>query len=205
VRDEAVERYLGIRENAVSCAPPGEDLIGYHPSGVAPIVRMLMDVPVEAADVFVDLGAGLGKAVLLAHHLTGATARGVELQPDLVRRARQAAKQLGWQVRFDQADAREADVDDGTVFFLYLPFTGKALARVLGRLRDAARRHPIVVCSLGADLGHCADWLVARPAGSFWLTVYDSRVAGVAARAVPEPSPLFGRLAWAIASEHAAD
>jgi SAM-dependent methyltransferase len=204
-RDEAVERYLGIRRNDVSSASPGADLIGYYASGVAPVVRMLMEVPVGTTDVFVDLGAGLGKVVLLAHRLTGATARGVELQPDLVRHARQAADRLGWQVRFDQADARKADIDDGTVFFLYLPFTGPALAQVVTRLGDVARRHPIVVVSLGADLERCADWLVRRPDDSFWLTVYDSRADGVPPRAVRKPSPLFGRGARAIAFEQIAD
>src|SRR5690242_12145414 len=86
LRDAAVEEMLGI-DGAASSASPGDHLVGYHASGVAPIVRALLDVPVTRDDVVVDLGAGLGKVVLLARLLTGAKARGVEIQPGLVRRA----------------------------------------------------------------------------------------------------------------------
>jgi protein-L-isoaspartate O-methyltransferase len=89
-RDAAVEAHLGIDRGA-SSAPPGEHLVGYHASGVSAIVRALVEVPVTAGDVVVDLGAGLGKVVMLAHLLTGARAHGIELQPELVERARAAA------------------------------------------------------------------------------------------------------------------
>src|SRR3954471_6404616 len=84
-RDAAIEAHLGI-DTAVSPAPPGDDLIGYHPSGVAAIVRALIEVPVSADDIVVDLGSGLGKVALLTRLLTGATARGIEIQPALVER-----------------------------------------------------------------------------------------------------------------------
>ena len=98
-RDAAVDEYLGIAAPAPSSASPGEHLIGYHPSGVASIVRALIEVPVRVDDVVIDLGAGVGKVVLLAHLLTGATTRGIELQPALVERAREAARRLGASAR----------------------------------------------------------------------------------------------------------
>lgn len=189
-RDVAVEQILGIAEPPPSSAPPGDDLIGYHASGLAPIVRALVEVPVLADDVVIDLGAGLGKVVLLAHLLAGASARGIEIQSSLVRRARDAAGRLGVGVRFTHADARDAALDDGTVFFLYTPFTGPALARVLARLREVAQRRAIVVCGLGIDLDHRAPWLVPRPTRSFWLTIYDGVVPGVPPRSPRTPSPL---------------
>jgi SAM-dependent methyltransferase len=177
-RDAAVEEYLGIDGPAPCSAPPGDHLIGYHASSVDAIVRALAEVPVGADDVVVDLGAGLGKVVFLAHLITGATARGIELQPCLVDRARAAAVGLGIDVRFTQADAREADLDDGTVFFLYAPFTGPVLDEVACRLHAVAKRRAIVVCALAIDLDRHARWLVRRPIDSFWLTIYDSIVAG---------------------------
>ncbi|MGH7439539.1 MAG: methyltransferase domain-containing protein, partial [Polyangiaceae bacterium] len=121
-RDEAMEERLGIRDTS-TWPEPGEHLVAYQPSGVAAIVRMLVEVPVTADDVVVDLGSGMGKAAILASLFTGATARGIELQPELVQRAREAAARAGaTRVTFEQGDAREAAVDDGTVFFLYLPF-----------------------------------------------------------------------------------
>jgi hypothetical protein len=178
-RDAWIERHLGLGE--APSKPPGDDLVGYHASGVAPIVHMLHAVPVVPADVLVDLGSGLGKVVLLARMLTGATVRGVELQASLVERARTTAKRIGIDVRFDHADVRDAALDDGTVFFLYVPFTGAVLGRVLERLHEVARRHAIVVCALGVDLA--APWLAQRPLDAFWLSLYDSVVEGVPARA----------------------
>jgi hypothetical protein len=202
-RDAAIEEHLGIASPA-SFVPPGDHLVGYHASGVAAIVRALLDVPVVADDVLVDLGAGLGKVVLLARLLTGATARGIELQSALVRRARAAARRLDVGVAFVEGDARHADLDDGTVFFLYVPFTGPALMDVLERLHAIAVRRPIVICALGFDLAREAPWLMARSLDSFWLTIYDSVVPGIPSRDRAATSPLQGELAEAIALERVA-
>jgi hypothetical protein len=185
-RDRALEEHLGITGPAPDSAALGPDAIGYHPSGVAAIVRALADVPVQREDVLYDLGAGLGKVVLSAHLLTGVTARGIEVQPGLVARARAAAARLGvdTQVQFTEADAQHADLDSGTVFYLYAPFTGATLRAVLARLERVATERAIVVCALGVDLHRLAPWLVPRPSEAFWLTLYDSVVSGVAPRAV---------------------
>jgi hypothetical protein len=179
-RDGAIEEYLGIAAPEPSSSSPGDHLVGYHPSGVAAIVRALVEVPVVAEDVVVDVGAGLGKVVLLSRLLTGATARGIELQSALVDRAREAAARRSVDVRFTREDAREADLHDGTVFFLYLPFTGPVLASVVRRLRSVAERRAIVVCALGVDLD--TPWLRRRPIDSFWLTIYDSVAPAVPPR-----------------------
>lgn len=174
-RDRAIEEHLGLAPPPPECVgPPGERLIGYHASGVAPILRAIAEAPVTATDVVVDLGAGLGKVVLLAHLLTGAKARGIEIQTALVDRARASAARLGADVDFTCADARDANLDDGTVFFLYAPFTGPVLADVVRRLHAVAEKHAITVCALGVDIDRDAPWLVARPIDSFWLTIYDA-------------------------------
>jgi hypothetical protein len=199
-REVAIEERLGLAPRP-SSTPPGPHGIGYHASGVAAILRMLIEVPVVAGDVLVDLGAGLGKVVLLTRLLAGATARGVETQPALVRRAREAAARLGLQdVTYVQGDAREADVADGTVFYLYAPFTGPILVEVMDRLRSVATRRAIVVCTLGVDLEREAPWLVRRPLDSFWLAIYDSVEPG-AAPSARAASSIRGPLAEAIAFE----
>ncbi len=194
-RDAAAEEHLGIGPFATpapASLPPGEHLIGYHASGVAPIVRMLVEVPVTTDDIVIDLGSGLGKVVLLTWLLTGATSRGIELQPALVGRARVAAARRGANVAFTEGDARRADLEDGTVFFLYAPFTGPVLAEVMSRLRAVASRRAIVVCALGMDLGREATWLGPRPIDAFWLTIYDSIRPDVSPRPVRNRSPVLG-------------
>ena len=136
-RDAAIEMALGI-DSAPAQKPLGKDRMGYMPAGIAPIVRTVLDVPIGPNDVFVDLGSGLGKVTMAVHLLTGARAIGVELQPDLVSRARAEASYLGLQgVSFVEADALNADLDDATVLFLYLPFTGDVLAGVMGGSRPS--------------------------------------------------------------------
>ncbi len=185
-RDPAFERLVGIDGGSPSRTPPGEGLVGYHASSVSAVVRALYEIPLGEDDVFVDLGAGLGKVVFLVAMLTPARVRGVELQTALVLRARRAAEALGLgaRVTFDEADARDAPLGDGTVFFLYAPFTGDALARVLVRLRAVAVDHAVVVVALGVDLARASSWLVARPLDSFWLAIYDSTPAA----SCPPPS-----------------
>jgi SAM-dependent methyltransferase len=200
-RDAALEHRLGITEHGAHDSP-GEDMIGYHASGVAPIVRALMEAPVRPTDTFIDLGAGLGKAVFLARLLTGATARGVEVQSTLVERARERAAARGIDVTFACTDARHADIHDGTVFFLYTPCTGPAMDAVLDRLRAVAAQRAIVVCALGFDAHRRAPWLVPRPLDAFWLTVYDAALPGVPRRPA-HPSAISGAAASAVALERA--
>jgi SAM-dependent methyltransferase len=176
-REAAVEAQLGIDGDA-GRSLPGEHMLPYHASGVDPVLRALAEVPVRADDVFIDIGCGRGKVVLLAAIVTGARARGVDVQPELIERARAAAARLGIDARFECADAREADLADGTVFYFYTPFTGPVFAAVLARLRRIAERRAIVVCALGFDI--TAPWLVRRELDHFWLTIYDSVIAGVA-------------------------
>jgi SAM-dependent methyltransferase len=180
-RDEALERLLGIDEARDLWRSPGPELIGYHPSSVAAVSCALLEAAVGEDDLFIDLGAGVGKVVALARLLCGARARGIEVQGALVERS----------VRVDgvelvHADVRHAPLEDGTVFFLYNPFTGAVLRDVLARLNAVARHHAIVVCALGVELEHVAQaWLSPRPSEHFWLRVFDSVVPGVPAR-VPQ-------------------
>ena len=92
----------------------------------------------------------------------------------------------------DAAGFRDADLADGTVFFLYSPFEGPVLSHVLGRLHAVATERPIVVCALGIDLERNADWLSPRPSNAFWLTIYDSVVPGIPPRSPRGRSSLEG-------------
>lgn len=201
-RDGAVERLLGLAGASQGLTTLAPELIGYHASGVAPIVQALVDVPVSAEDVVIDLGAGLGKVALLAHLLTGARAVGIELQPDLAAHALSRAEALGLNgVSFVTADVRDAKLDDATVIYLYLPFTGAVLDAVMEKVEAVARRRTLVVCALGLDL-HRFAWLEPRPSSSFWLSLYESRCPNAEPRSARAPA-VSRALAELIASETA--
>lgn len=124
--------------------------------GVAPSVfQKLMEqwrrsgpaAPIEAT-TFVDIGAGMGRAMLLASRLPFRAVVGVELNPTLVRVARKnftvwrKAARVWAPLRLVCGDATEFVFPDGPcVAFLFNPFGGAVMRRLLrGMARDFARR-----------------------------------------------------------------
>jgi SAM-dependent methyltransferase len=176
-RDAWVDRVLGLE------LPPddGPELprggVPYLPCPVDALLRLVEHAPVRTADRFVDIGSGTGRAAAVVHLLTGAPAMGVEVQPALVAAARDLVARLRLSaVTFVQGDAACTPLPDGSVFFLYCPFSGERLATVLDGLGAQARTHPIAVCCVDLPLPPC-PWLeLASPA---WpdLTIHHSRPA----------------------------
>lgn len=169
----------------VDALPEDEPLprgcVPYLPCPVATVLEALDAAGVTTDDVFVDVGAGLGRVVALVHLATGARCIGLELQAPLVQAARAHAASLGLDgVRFDPGDAAElvACNPAGTVFFLYCPFGGARLEQVLDDLERIARTHPIRVCTVGMPALQ-RPWLVTTATPSVDLAVYRSRVTAV--------------------------
>ena len=99
-------------------------------------MRALIAAEVGPDDVFIDIGSGMGKVTTLARVLTGARVRGIEY----VRAGGLAPRLDG--VEYVHGDARKAPLDDGTVFFLYAPFTGALRREVFATSRGGeAARH----------------------------------------------------------------
>lgn len=83
---------------------------------------MLRLAGVTERDVVYDLGCGDGRIVIMAAHDHHAHGVGIDLNPDLVRRARDSADQagVGASVRFEVEDLFQTDLHDATVVALYL-------------------------------------------------------------------------------------
>jgi hypothetical protein len=181
-RDGWLDELLGFEEPPPDVPDLPRGSVPYLPSGVEEILAIVREVPVEPDDELVDLGSGLGRVVVLGHLLSGARARGVEIQAPLVRIARARCTELALPaVSFVHANAAEIDLD-GSIFVLYAPCNGEMLVRVLRRLEEVARRRPIVVCAIGLEL-HDVPWLWPRATACASLTLYESRVSGVPLRA----------------------
>jgi hypothetical protein len=126
-------------------------MIGYHPAPARVIFALIKHAHLSANAVFYDLGAGLGRVALLVGLLTAAHVKGVEFEPAYCAFAQQRADSLHLsRVTFLNIDARQAYYTDGTVFFLYTPFTGRMLQEVLAQLAAVARTHPITLATYGA-------------------------------------------------------
>jgi len=153
--------------------------VPYLPCPANTVFRALDQARLGRADVFVDVGSGLGRVALLANLLTGAQSIGLEIQPGLVRAARARAAALHRSdVQFVQGDAGELlpGLVRATVFFFYCPFGGHRLERALEDLRLLARAHPVRVCCVEMPQLR-RDWLAPLPSISPELTVYESHPA----------------------------
>lgn len=161
--DSFVNGLLGVAGVPEETRAREPEMVAYYKTPARVVLRVIELTGLAERDVFYDLGSGLGHAPMLAHLLAGARAVGVEVEPAYCAAARASARGLALAgVTFVQADARAVPYDDGTVFFLYSPFTGAMLQAVLDRLRDEARRRPISV----AAFGPCLPALARQP----WLT-----------------------------------
>jgi SAM-dependent methyltransferase len=117
------------------------------------VTAMLRAARVTSKDRVVDLGSGDGKIPIAAAKQFGASALGVEYNPQLVQLAqcRARAEQLTDKVRFEQGDIFETDFSDATVLTLYLgPTINLKLRPKLLNMRPGTR-----IVSNAFDM---ADW-----------------------------------------------
>ena len=175
-RDAWVDAVLGLGELPYDGPDLPRDCVPYLPCPVDALLRIVETAPVGAADVFVDVGSGVGRATALVHLLTGAVAVGLEVQRELVAAARCLAGRLpGCRISTVEGDAAElvGSIAAGSVYFLYCPFSGHRLGKVLAALEPVARSRRICVCCVDLPLPPC-DWLAPEPPGWRDLTVYRS-------------------------------
>lgn len=126
------------------------EMVALQPTPARTILELIKRSKITQDDVFCDLGSGLGQVPILVNLLTGARAKGIELEPAYCDYARRCARELGLDdVEFVNSDARDADYADGTIFFMYTPFTGKLLQEVLEKLRGEARSRTIRIWAYG--------------------------------------------------------
>jgi hypothetical protein len=172
-RDHFVEEVLGIAYPPLDEGAPGSDLMSYAPSGYDEIVYAFDQSKLAAGERLLDLGAGLGKVVMLAELLTGAAGFGVEYDPRLCQLGNEACGELGLRgQRLEARDARDLQSFDADVVFMYLPFSGEVLATVLARLLSDER--PRYLCAGALELQRYPE---LAPVGSpqSWLNVYARR------------------------------
>lgn len=99
----------------------GKDVI-WIPTPDEVVTRMLQMVEVKPTDRVFDLGSGDGKIAIAAARDFGATATGLEYNPDMVGYAQRKVKEAGMsgKVTIRQADIFESDFTSATVITMYL-------------------------------------------------------------------------------------
>lgn len=155
--------------------PSLEHATHYEPTPVAQAEALFDASPVDPqASTFVDLGAGMGRVVLLAARRPFRAVIGVEISPALVEIAREnlaAARdprRIARDVKVVRADAAAYALPRGDlVVYMYNPFRGPVLDAVLARLNSAGDRANVVL------LYHTAVERAAVDATGAFATVVD--------------------------------
>jgi ribosomal protein L11 methylase PrmA len=118
------------------------------------VERMLWLAAVKAGDLLYDLGTGDGRLAIAAAKKYGIKVVGFEIDPGLVKLARENVRKQGVEhlVEIRQADILTADMSLPSVVTLYLSYDGNLAVRpnLMNQLKPGAR-----VVSYGVDM---AEW-----------------------------------------------
>jgi len=154
----------------------GKDVI-WVPTPDELVTKMLTMAKVTARDYVVDLGAGDGKIAIAAGKQFGATALGIEYNPDMARLAQclVQAEGVGSKVKIIQGDIFKEDFSKATVVTMYLlPELNLRLRPILLDMKPGTR-----VTSHQFTMG---DWEADETADiehrSAYLWIIPAQVAG---------------------------
>ncbi len=127
-------RELGLRS---------PEFVEYQAVSYVDMRQLLAQLPIASGDVFLDYGSGMGRAVCLAAVYPFSRVIGVEISPELCRIAGQNIERVRHRLRSPDVQIVQASAleylppEDANTFFLFNPFGGTALSRVLENIRTS--------------------------------------------------------------------
>jgi SAM-dependent methyltransferase len=125
-----------------SGAAVAQDTIPFVPSPPHVVQRMLEVAEVKKGDVLYDMGSGDGRIVIEAAKKFGVRGVGIDLNPELVAKARENAAKEGVShlVEFRAQDGLTVDISEATVVTLYMfKWFNNALRPKLQKLKPGSR------------------------------------------------------------------
>jgi SAM-dependent methyltransferase len=191
VSDFCWERYFGIDSAGLipieTLLPDWQSCHDYFPSSRRSFHGLMAHLDIrDGHDVFVDFGAGKGRALLMAAQYPFKRVVGIEISDRLSRQAQRNVARWSGPLVCADIDIRTGDASryvippDATVFYFYNPFHGQPLMTVLdaiGRSRMVAPRRIWVVFNNTAHFLRIEQqfpWLklIARPSFEHACGVY---------------------------------
>jgi cyclopropane fatty-acyl-phospholipid synthase-like methyltransferase len=119
-----------------------QETIPFVPSPDHIVQRMLEMAEIKKGDILYDMGSGDGRIVIEAAKKFGVRGVGIDLNPELVAKAREnAAKEgVGHLVEFRAQDGLTVDISEATVVTLYMfKWFNNALRPKLQKLKPGSR------------------------------------------------------------------
>ena len=171
IADHSAERRLGIDSAGLI---PIETLLkewhechDYFPTTIRDFRMLMDDLAIAEDDVFLDLGSGKGRVLLLAAQHPFRRVIGVEISETLIAAARTnvsrcTAARVCHDIEILHANAKDFEIPrDVTVLYLYNPFHGDILRRVFENIHRSLLAHPRRIRIVVNNPVHAAD-LAAR-------------------------------------------
>jgi SAM-dependent methyltransferase len=127
---------------AQKAGPSREPDVPYIPTTETAVKAMLELAAVKSSDIVYDLGCGDGRIVIAAAKSYGARGVGIDIDPALIREAKQNARQAGVErrVAFREQDLFLTNFREATVVTLFLlPAVNKRLLPQLEALKPGTR------------------------------------------------------------------
>jgi|GEM_PF-1015265 len=122
------------------------------------IRKFIKELDLGSEDTLFDLGSGYGRVPLYASLTTEAKCKGIEIVPERDEVAADAAKTLKLEnVEFIPGNVLDQDYSDGTVFFLFNPFSVETLEKVNEKIKEIAKKKKIRLVSYGPSTSFFMD------------------------------------------------
>jgi SAM-dependent methyltransferase len=147
-----IDRILGVetagRIDLATLGVEAPGRVSYGPGGWLDLRRLVRPDEVREDDVFLDLGAGLGRTVLMAARYPFARVIGVELSERLTARAQRNVAACRLRPRCGDIEVVNADIvdyrvpDDVSVVYLFNPVRGPLFDVAVQQLIESVDRRP---------------------------------------------------------------
>lgn len=107
---------------------------------------VLENIPISEKEVFVDVGCGVGKVLVMLHNHCKLRIIGIEIDPIIAEIARDRVKGMGnIQVIIGNILDFKNVIQDASIFYLYNPFNAEVLDKFLGLVNSIGRKHVHVI------------------------------------------------------------
>ena len=141
---KSLNRILVVIASVLTLCPLGgaQDTIPFVPSPPHVVEKMIELAEIKKGDILYDMGSGDGRIVIEAAKRYGIRAVGIDLNAELVEKARQNAKNEGVShlVEFRAQDGLTVDISEATVVTLYMfKWFNNALRPKLQKLKPGSR------------------------------------------------------------------
>ena len=133
---------VGFLFLALSAIGNAQDTIPFVPSPPHIVEKMIEAAEIKKGDILFDMGSGDGRIVIEAAKKYGIRGVGIDLNPELVAKARDNAKKEGVShlVEFRAQDGLTVDISEATVVTLYMfKWFNNALRPKLQKLKPGSR------------------------------------------------------------------